>query len=83
MYRIRCLNNISQKGLNVFKEQGFDLDDSILDSDAIVLRSHKLNIEELNAEVLAIGRAGAGVNNIPVDVSVKSLYVFGKYVLEY
>ena len=77
MYRIRCLNNISQKGLNVFKEQGFDLDDSILDSDAIVLRSHKLNIEELNAEVLAIGRAGAGVNNIPVDVCTeKGVVVF-------
>ena len=77
MYRIRCLNNISQKGLNVFKEQGFDLDDSILDSDAIVLRSHKLNVEELNAEVLAIGRAGAGVNNIPVDVCTeKGVVVF-------
>ena len=77
MYRIRCLNNISQKGLNVFKEQGFDLGESILDSDAIVLRSHKLNIEELNAEVLAIGRAGAGVNNIPVDICTeKGVVVF-------
>ena len=77
MYRIRCLNNISERGLNLFRDQGYELGDSILDGDAIVLRSHKLNVEELNSEVLAIGRAGAGVNNIPVEVCTeKGVVVF-------
>ena len=61
MYRIRCLNNISEKGLSVFKDQGYELGESILDCDAIVLRSHRLSEQELNSEVMAIGRAGAGV----------------------
>ena len=77
MYRIRCLNNISERGLSVFREQGYELGESILDGDAIVLRSHKLNAEELNSEALAIGRAGAGVNNIPVEVCTeKGVVVF-------
>ena len=77
MYRIRCLNNISEKGLSVFRDQGYELGESILDGDAIVLRSHKLNVEELNSEVLAIGRAGAGVNNIPVEICTeKGVVVF-------
>ncbi|MDG2264617.1 MAG: 3-phosphoglycerate dehydrogenase, partial [Candidatus Marinamargulisbacteria bacterium] len=37
------------------------------DPEAIVLRSHKLHGMTINPELLAIGRAGAGVNNIPVD----------------
>ena len=61
MYRIRCLNNISERGLSVFRDQGYEFGDSILDGEAIVLRSHKLNVEEINSQVLAIGRAGAGV----------------------
>ena len=77
MYRIRCLNNISEKGLNVFKDQGYELGESILDCDAIVLRSHRLSEQELNSKVLAIGRAGAGVNNIPVEVCTdKGVVVF-------
>ena len=77
MYRIRCLNNISERGLSVLRDQGYELGESILDGDAIVLRSHKLNVEELNSEVLAIGRAGAGVNNIPVEICTeKGVVVF-------
>ena len=77
MFRIRCLNNISEKGLNVFKDQGYELGESILDCDAIILRSHRLSEQELNSEVLAIGRAGAGVNNIPVEVCTdKGVVVF-------
>jgi len=63
--------------LNLFRDQGYELGESVLDGDAIVLRSHKLNVEELNSEVLAIGRAGAGVNNIPVEVCTeKGVVVF-------
>ena len=77
MYRIRCLNNISEKGLGVFRDQGYELGESIIDCDAIVLRSYRLALEELNSEVLAIGRAGAGVNNIPVEVCTdKGVVVF-------
>ena len=77
MYRIRCLNNIAEKGLGVFRDQGYELGESIMDGDAIVLRSYRLSAEELNSEVLAIGRAGAGVNNIPVEVCTdKGVVVF-------
>ena len=77
MYKIRCLNNISEKGLGVFRDQGYELGESIIDCDAIVLRSYRLAVEELNSEVLAIGRAGAGVNNIPVEVCTdKGVVVF-------
>lgn len=66
MYKIHCLNNISQSGLSVLPNT-YKISDQIKESDAILVRSfnmHELNLDEA---VLAVARAGAGVNNIPID----------------
>ena len=67
MFKIQVLNNISEKGLSKFAPGQYDL--SEVDSpDAILLRSHQMTVEEIDRpSVRAVGRAGAGVNNIPVD----------------
>lgn len=67
MHKVQVLNNISNKGLDRFPEQGYDL--TVAEQpEAILLRSHKMQLDEIDhPELLAIGRAGAGVNNIPVE----------------
>ncbi len=66
MYKIQTLNNISIKGLERFTRDKYEVASEIGHPDAIMLRSHKLTEAEIPASVRAIGRAGAGVNNIPV-----------------
>ncbi|KWW21791.1 MULTISPECIES: phosphoglycerate dehydrogenase [Peribacillus] len=64
---IKTLNNIAQSGLNVFNKDGFTIDNDSENPDAIVVRSFNMHAMELGADLKAIARAGAGVNNIPVD----------------
>lgn len=65
MYSIRTYNAIAQRGLDVFTEDyGINSSDY---PDAILLRSYNLHDEEIPSSVKAIARAGAGVNNIPID----------------
>lgn len=66
MYKIQTLNNISIKGLECFTRDKYEVASEIGHPDAIMLRSHKLTEAEIPESVKAIGRAGAGVNNIPV-----------------
>lgn len=76
MYKIRTLNNISEKGLSRFPGDHYELGD-VADPDAILLRSHQLTSEDATSSLLAVGRAGAGVNNIPVsDYTEKGIVVF-------
>jgi D-3-phosphoglycerate dehydrogenase len=65
-YRIGVYNAISQKGLERFPAAHYIVGKAISTPDAIVLRSHNLELSELPESVKAVGRAGAGVNNIPV-----------------
>ncbi len=67
MYKIRTINNLSEKGLAIFPGRDFELGAEIADPDAILVRSHQLTIEDATASLRAVGRAGAGVNNIPVS----------------
>ncbi len=67
MYKIQTLNNISIKGLERFTRDKYEVASEIGHPDAMMLRSHKLTEQEIPASVKAIGRAGAGVNNIPVS----------------
>jgi len=67
MYKIQTFNQISEKGLNRFPRQEYQVASDVVDADAILVRSHKLGIEHLNSNLKAVGRAGAGVNNIPVE----------------
>ncbi|MBV1952061.1 MAG: phosphoglycerate dehydrogenase [Cycloclasticus sp.] len=67
MYKIQTLNNISVKGLEKFPRDKYEVASELQAPDAYMLRSMKLHDVEIPDSVLAIGRAGAGVNNIPVD----------------
>lgn len=66
MFSIKTFNNIAQIGLDQFGEN-YSVSADSDSADAILLRSHKLQPEEIISSVKAIGRAGAGVNNVPVD----------------
>ena len=67
MYKILTLNNISIKGLQRLPRESYEVASEIGHPDAILLRSFKMHDMEISESVAAIGRAGAGVNNIPVD----------------
>lgn len=67
MFKIQTLNNISIKGLERFTRDKYEVASEIGHPDAILLRSHKLTVDEIPPSVAAIARAGAGVNNVPVD----------------
>ncbi|NND99215.1 MAG: phosphoglycerate dehydrogenase [Pirellulaceae bacterium] len=67
MYKIQTLNNISIKGLQRLPRESYEVASEIGHPDAILLRSFKMHDMEIPDSVAAIGRAGAGVNNIPVD----------------
>jgi len=67
MYKILALNNISVAGLNRLPSERYEVASEIAHPDAILLRSFNMHDMELPDSLKAIGRAGAGVNNIPVD----------------
>lgn len=66
MYKILTLNNISATGLDRFPRDRYEVASEIQHPDAIMLRSHSMHGMPVPATVQAVGRAGAGVNNIPV-----------------
>lgn len=67
MYNIRLMNKISSNGLNRLPTDSFTCGADVTNPDAILVRSADLHSEEFNPELLCIARAGAGVNNIPLD----------------
>jgi len=67
MHKIQTLNNISIAGLERLPRESYEVASEINHPDAILLRSYNMHDMELPETVKAIGRAGAGVNNIPVD----------------
>ncbi|MFT6389339.1 MAG: D-3-phosphoglycerate dehydrogenase [Cellvibrionaceae bacterium] len=77
MFKIKTYNKLSIKGLERFTLDKYELSSDIGRPDAYLLRSHKLHGEVLPETVKAIARAGAGVNNIPVeDCTAQGLVVF-------
>ncbi len=77
VYRIQTLNKISAKGLELLPREGYEVGSEIPRPDAIILRSHNMHAMAIPSSVRAIGRAGAGVNNIPVDAcSALGIVVF-------
>ena len=76
MFQYKCLNPISQTGLGLFGEE-YKQTEELNDADAILVRSAKMHDMELPENVKVIARAGAGVNNIPVDACAeKGIVVF-------
>ena len=67
MFKILTLNNISPTGLDRFPRDDYEVASEILHPDAILLRSYNMHDMVIPATVSAVGRAGAGVNNIPVE----------------
>jgi D-3-phosphoglycerate dehydrogenase len=67
-YRILTLNDISARGLARFPRDRYEVGPKVAHPDAILVRSADLHGFAVTPEVRAIGRAGAGVNNIPVDL---------------
>jgi D-3-phosphoglycerate dehydrogenase len=67
MYRIKTYNVISDRGLGRFPMDRYEVGPDVQTPDAYILRSHKLHGEPVPDSILAVARAGAGVNNIPVD----------------
>ena len=77
MHKIRIINNIAAKGLEKFPSHAFKVGPDITDPEAILVRSQKLSMSDINPGLRAIGRAGAGVNNIPVSACTdKGIVVF-------
>lgn len=76
MFRVKTLNKISEKGLERLQDN-FSIDDQASDPDAILVRSAAMHEMEIPESLLCIARAGAGVNNIPVEkCSQKGIVVF-------
>lgn len=67
MYNIQTLNKISKYGTDNFDTAKYTVADDVANPDAIMVRSAAMHDMEFGSNLLAIARAGAGVNNIPVD----------------
>ncbi|MFP4473806.1 MAG: phosphoglycerate dehydrogenase [Candidatus Omnitrophota bacterium] len=77
MYKIKKLNKIATEGLEKFPLDKYDIGEEISKPDAILLRSFKMHDMDLPDSLLCVGRAGAGVNNIPIEkCSEKGIVVF-------
>ena len=66
-FKVLTLNNISIKGLRRFPRDDYEVASGISEPDAIILRSYNMHLMGIPDSVVAIGRAGAGVNNIPIE----------------
>jgi len=76
-FEILLLNQISQVGLKRFPAKTYNIAKDAAHPDAILVRSHEMNAMKIADSVRAIGRAGAGTNNIPVkDMSGRGVPVF-------
>lgn len=64
---IKTLNSIAESGLNVLQNDRLTIDDASENPDAVLVRSYNMHLAEFGSNLKAIARAGAGVNNIPVD----------------
>jgi len=77
MFKVRTYNQISVKGLERFPRQQYEVGSDIGSPDAYLLRSQKLQGLEVPQTLLAVARAGAGVNNVPVgEYSKRGIVVF-------
>lgn len=66
MIKINCLNPIAKVGLDMFSDN-YEMVDNFADADAVLVRSAAMHDMEMPASLKAVARAGAGVNNIPLD----------------
>ena len=77
MYKIQTYNSLAAKGLDRFPVDQYAVGPEVSPADAVMLRSQKLHNEKIDESVIAVARAGAGVNNIPVaEYAQRGIVVF-------
>jgi D-3-phosphoglycerate dehydrogenase len=77
MFKIRTYNTISVRGLNRFSREKYEVASELPDPDAFLIRSQQLHDMDFPDSLKAIGRAGAGVNNVPLErCSEQGIVVF-------
>jgi len=77
MFKVLTLNNIAVEGLRRLPRERYEVASEITHPDAILLRSHNMHDMAIPDTVAAVGRAGAGTNNIPIDaMSARGVPVF-------
>ncbi|NCC30078.1 MAG: 3-phosphoglycerate dehydrogenase, partial [Gammaproteobacteria bacterium] len=77
MFKIQTLNNIAVAGLDRLPRDRYEVASEIAHPDAILVRSAKMQAAEIPPSVQAIGRAGAGTNNVPVEaMTARGVAVF-------
>ncbi|MEH7454810.1 phosphoglycerate dehydrogenase [Gottfriedia acidiceleris] len=77
MIKIQTLNNISEHGMKEFPLENYKINNELNEPDGILLRSHSMHEMSIPSSVKAIARAGAGVNNIPIDeCTTRGIVVF-------
>lgn len=77
MFKIKTHNAIAAVGIDRFPSDSYTVAPDLEHPDAMLLRSYKLPADELGPELMAIARAGAGVNNVPVEAcSERGIIVF-------
>lgn len=67
MFKVLQLNNISQEGVKAFSSEKYHIGTSVDNPDAIILRSYDMHEMSIPNSLKCIGRAGSGVNNIPIE----------------
>ena len=76
-FKVKTYNAIAETGLSLLKDSDFEISENLDSPDAMILRSYKLTNNDIESSIKAIARAGAGVNNVPVDYcSDKGIVVF-------
>ena len=77
MFKIRTMNTISPLGTQILEKHGCTVGQQVEKPEALLIRSADLHGTEFWPELLCIGRAGAGVNNIPIeDCAERGIVVF-------
>ena len=77
MTKIKLMNKIASVGVDILKNAGYEVGEDVANAEGIMVRSASLHEMEFDKELLGIARAGAGVNNIPVDACAeKGIVVF-------
>ena len=71
-FKVKTYNAIAETGISLLKESDFSVSETEDSPDAMILRSYKLTDQDIESSVKAIARAGAGVNNVPLDLCSKN-----------
>ena len=80
MIKVNCLNPIADCGMDLFTDN-YEKTDDFADADAVLVRSAAMHDMELSDKLLCVGRAGAGVNNIPLDKCIRYFHLKLEFLL--